>query len=69
MAAKITNPDCLRGCCDAWATAKRNNIEFPVYCDRCGFNRGEDERRKQLPLTLCDDGLRRKVIPKLPTES
>ena len=36
-------------------------------CARCGFNVDEDARRKQIPLTLCEDGLRRKLIsPKLP---
>lgn len=32
-------------------------------CARCGFNVDEDARRKQIPLTLCSDGLRRKLIP------
>lgn len=32
-------------------------------CDRCGFNVDEDARRKQIPLTLCSDGLHRKLIP------
>lgn len=35
-------------------------------CDRCGFNVEEDARRKQIPLTLCEDGLRRKLIPPKP---
>lgn len=33
-------------------------------CARCGFNADEAERRKNIPLTECDDGLRRKVITK-----
>ena len=32
-------------------------------CSRCGFFEEEAERRKQIPLTLCEDGLRRKLIP------
>jgi hypothetical protein len=35
-------------------------------CARCGFNVEEDARRKQIPLTLCEDGLRRKLIPPKP---
>lgn len=35
-------------------------------CARCGFNVDEDSRRKQIPLTLCSDGLRRKLIPPKP---
>ena len=35
-------------------------------CERCGFDKDENERRKQIPLTLCPDGLRRKIIPRRP---
>lgn len=31
-------------------------------CENCGFNPQEAERRKNIPLTLCKDGLRRKII-------
>lgn len=31
-------------------------------CERCGFNPEEAERRKDIPLTECDDGLRRKIL-------
>lgn len=31
-------------------------------CEYCGFNAEEAERRKKLPLVLCPDGLRRKII-------
>jgi hypothetical protein len=35
-----------------------------VSCDRCAWNHEEAERRAQIPLTLCSDGLRRKFIPR-----
>lgn len=31
-------------------------------CGTCGFNSREAERRKNIPLTECGDGLRRKII-------
>lgn len=31
-------------------------------CENCGFNPVEAKRRKNIPLTLCADGLRRKVV-------
>ena len=46
-------PGCLKGSC----TVNRE-------CARCGFNEKEDARRKQIPLTLGKDGLRRKIIPR-----
>ncbi len=45
-------PNCLRGGC-IWSKE----------CERCGFDKKEDARRKAIPLTLCTDGLRRKLIP------
>ncbi len=32
------------------------------WCNRCGFNRQEDERRRQLPLVMGDDGILRKYV-------
>ena len=48
-----SKPNCLMGSCTMGGD-----------CERCGFDRKEDERRKKLPLTLCEDGLMRKIIPK-----
>ena len=31
-------------------------------CERCGFYKPEAERRKSIPLTLCEDGLCRKKV-------
>ena len=52
MKDKKLSEFCIYGGCDV-----------PRGCARCGFNREEDARRKELPLTLCKDGLRRKIIP------
>ena len=60
-----TNENCLRSnACAAWQYFKDGNPteEFPE-CERCGWNVQEDAFRKDLPLTLCPDGLRRKLIP------
>lgn len=46
---------CLKGRCD--------DIQG---CSRCGWNEKEDARRKKIPLTLCEDGLRREIIPRKP---
>jgi len=35
-------------------------------CYRCAWNHEEAQRRAQIPLTLCPDGLRRKIIPPKP---
>lgn len=35
-------------------------------CAGCGWNRAEHEMRQTLPLTMCEDGLRRKILPKRP---
>ena len=58
------NKDCLRGGCERWQYVQKE-VATPYIdaCWRCGFNIMEDARRKQIPLTLCDDGLRRKLIP------
>lgn len=32
------------------------------WCNRCGFNQYEDERRKQLPLIEGEDGISRKYV-------
>lgn len=59
------NGNCLRSsACAAWQYFKKDNPngEFPE-CECCGWNVQEDARRKEIPLTLCSDGLRRKIIP------
>lgn len=59
------NDDCLRGGCERWFSAvklKRNLEE----CERCGFNKEEDARRKALPLVMGSNGLRHIVIPAKP---
>ena len=60
------NKDCLRGGCESWFNAYARTGEYIEECWRCGFNVLEAERRKKTELTLCDDGLRRKIIPKKP---
>ena len=40
--------------------------ECRMECARCGWNDEEAERRKAMPLTLCEDGLRRKILPPRP---
>lgn len=42
----------------------KNGCRYAVDCERCGFDRAENERRKKIPLTLCKDGLMRKIIPR-----
>lgn len=37
---------------------------WPSGCSHCGFDKAENERRKKLPLVMCHDGLRRKIIPR-----
>lgn len=32
------------------------------WCNRCGFNRYEDERRRNLPLVKGEDGISRKYV-------
>lgn len=34
-----------------------------LQCEHCGWNQEEYARRKALPLTRCEDGLRRKILP------
>lgn len=61
---ELKNKDCLRGGCLRWQYAQKEApTPYVEACWRCGFNVAEDLRRKQIPLTLCDDGLRRKLIP------
>lgn len=43
---------CELGGCDA--TRKK--------CRDCGFESHEAYRRKSIPLTLCEDGLKRKIL-------
>ena len=61
----IKNGNCLRpSACAAWDYFKQYNpTEDFQECERCGWNVLEDAFRKDLPLTLCPDGLRRKLIP------
>ncbi len=61
---ELKNKDCLRGGCLRWQYAQKEApTPYIEACWRCGFNVAEDLRRKQIPLTLCDDGLLRKLIP------
>ncbi len=54
MSKRIMPPtNCLAGGCSTIG-----------FCSRCGFDDAENERRKELPLVLCRDGLRRKIIPR-----
>ena len=56
------NTKCLRNGCERWLWAKDNGYLPLLECETCGFNVLEDARRKKIPLTLCEDGLRRKII-------
>ena len=63
----IKNGKCLRNGCAAWQQLLRFDPTGELKeCERCGFNVQEDARRKEIPLTLCADGLRRKIIPPKP---
>lgn len=46
---------CTNPRCDATPSHKN--------CGHCGFNRAEAMLRKKIPLTLCEDGLYRKILP------
>lgn len=35
---------------------------YPGACKKCGFNKDEAERRRKLPMEVCPDGLRRKIL-------
>lgn len=61
----LRNPKCLRpNGCMAWQFHREGNPAMDFQdCERCGWNRVEAEMRKTIPLTLCPDGLRRKLIP------
>lgn len=63
----LKNPDCLYGGCEEWRYSQ--NGGQPCYIDecwRCGHNVLEAARRQRIPLTKCEDGLMRKLIPKKP---
>ena len=59
------NENCLRGGCPKWKRAVEAGLNFTA-CERCGFDREEAKRRLDIPLTLCSDGLQRKLIPPKP---
>lgn len=68
MTIKKTNKDCLRGGCERWYYNQTGPTTVWIEdCWRCGFNVLENERRQKIPLTLCEDGLRRKIIPAKPS--
>jgi hypothetical protein len=54
--AKGVHESCLLTC-DCVKTT-----DFCVACLRCGFSKPEAERRQKLPLTFCEDGLRREFV-------
>lgn len=63
------NDKCLRGGCERWFNANKQNRKL-AECERCGWDKEENERRRKLPLVVGKDGLRRIVIPaKPPIES
>lgn len=37
-----------------------------IACKYCAWNPAEMARRAKIPLTMCSDGLRRKIIPLRP---
>jgi len=38
------------------------HTKFCIECTTCGFYRSEHDRRIKLPLTYCEDGLRRYLV-------
>lgn len=65
----VRNPKCMKGGCLYWESCLESDREC-TECDRCGFNFEEDARRKEIPLVMCKDGKRRKIIPaKQPKET
>lgn len=64
----IRNNNCLRGGCARWWGARKAGLNY-TECERCGFDKDEDARRKQLPLVYGKDGLQRKIIPAKPAIS
>lgn len=61
----VKNENCLRGGCARWRGAVSAGLTFTA-CERCGFDKQEASRRMKIPLTLCPDGLQRKLIPPIP---
>lgn len=58
------NPLCTKTSCLDWHYKHKDNPLFAnTLCERCGFSKKENAFRKSIPLTICDDGLRRKIIP------
>lgn len=57
----IRNNACRMHGCEKWESAAKRNKPFN-YCEMCGFNYKEDDRRKKIPLTMGRDGLQRKII-------
>jgi len=61
---EVRSPMCIKNGCEEWYGVAKNDLrKANAMCVRCGFSKTEDELRKKLPLTLCEDGLRRKLIP------
>lgn len=55
------NKICIMGGCDDWAIAVDSGKGF-YGCGDCGFNYGEDERRKGLPFKLDENGKWRRIV-------
>lgn len=67
MKTSKINKDCLRGGCERWFYSQTGNDPVNIEeCERCGWNKEEDARRKKIEPTLCKDGLRRIIIPAKP---
>lgn len=63
MARRILfkNKNCIKHGCEDWENNYISAEPYP-FCEHCGFNKLEAERRKKIPLVLCEDGLRRKIL-------
>ena len=58
------NPVCIKNACLDWQYKREHDkAQANALCERCGFSKKEDALRKTIPLTLCADGLKRKLIP------
>lgn len=62
MGAYRQNFNCTKNGCDDWRKAKSSREYAEMNCGRCGFNIHEANRRAEIPLTPCPDGLKRKII-------
>lgn len=59
---KDTPADPIEGC--MLGSERNHRCGYPAKCVGCGWNKEEFDRRRSLPLTKGEDGLRRRSIHK-----